>query len=63
MNTSLLLRNTVFRKHPKVKVIAPHSVASHDSNPKPWTSFTLFWKVNFILPTTMLKKYFEGQLK
>lgn len=53
LNTSALLRSSVFRKQPRQKVMAPPKVASQESSHKPWASFTLFSKGNFILAHTM----------
>lgn len=51
--TSALLRSSVFRTHPRLKVIAPATVALQERSHRPWASFTLFWKGNFIFITTM----------
>lgn len=54
LDTSALLRSSVFKKHPRQKVIAPPRVASQESSHKLWASFTLFSKGNFILAHTMM---------
>lgn len=54
LSTSALLRSSVLRMHPRVKVVAPATVAHHDRIHSPWASFTLFWKGNFIFITTMV---------
>lgn len=54
LDTSALLRSSVFKKHPRQKVIAPPKVASQEIIHKLWASFTLFSKGNFILAHTMM---------
>lgn len=51
--TSALLRSSVFRRQPRVKVVAPATVAHQERIHSPWASFTRFWKGNFIFMTTM----------
>lgn len=53
-DTSCLLRSSVFKKHPRQKVIAPPKVASQEIIHKVCASFTLFSKGNFILAHTMM---------
>lgn len=53
-STSALLRSSVLRMHPRVKVMAPATVAHQERSHSPWASFTLFWKGNFIFITTMV---------